>query len=84
MRSNIWSLSMLAAIGGCATQDADPEQASYFMVSQGEASFVYRALVGGVDYCKVTQSNLMRAGYIVELEYDGDTCRVTAAAENKD
>lgn len=54
------------------------------MVSQGEMSFIYRALVGGVDYCKVTQSNLMDAGYIVELEYDGDTCKVTAYAQNAD
>lgn len=76
-------LALALLLTGCATQDIDPDKASYFMVSQGDVSLIYKFFAGGVDYCKVTQSNLMKTGYIVELSYDGDKCQVTATAQNQ-
>jgi hypothetical protein len=64
---------------GCATQGDNPN-ASYFMVSQGEMSLVYRMFVGGVDYCKVTQYNLGGTEFVADVKYDGDTCTVEATA----
>lgn len=67
---------------GCATQGDNPN-ASYFMVSQGEVSLVYRMFFGGVDYCKVTQYNLGGTEFIVDMKYDGEDCRVEASASDE-
>lgn len=52
------------------------------MVSKGEASLVYRAIVGGVDYCKVVQSGDQK--YEVVLDYEKDKCSVTLQSERKE
>lgn len=74
----------LLSLTGCATQGASehPEQASYIMVSRGEASLLYRAFMGGLDYCKVTQYNLKSIVFAGEMRYDGDTCVLTITAED--
>ena len=74
-------LIALFTLTGCATSGDNPREA-YFMVSKGEASLLYRAFVGGIDYCKVTSYNLGNTEYIAEISYDGDDCRVTATTES--
>lgn len=76
----------LVALTGCGvTASRDfPERTGYVMVSKGEASFIYRAFVGGVDYCKATQHNLEGVDFVGEIEYDGEKCRVIVQAENSD
>jgi hypothetical protein len=68
-------------LAGCATSGDNPREA-YFMVSKGEASLLYRAFVGGIDYCKVTQYNLGNTEFIAEVQYDGETCTVEATAND--
>lgn len=66
---------------GCATRTGTTD-ASYFMISRGEASWVRKLFGTGIDYCKVTQSNLSGSAYAVDLKYDGDICTVEATATN--
>lgn len=75
-----------ALLVGCGTTASTefPERTSYIMVSKGEASLVYKALVGGVDYCKATQHNLEGVEFVGSIEYDGETCTVLLEAENGD
>jgi hypothetical protein len=68
-------------LAGCATSGSNSREA-YFMISKGEASLLYRAFVGGIDYCKVTQYNLGSTEFIAEVKYDGDSCIVEAAAND--
>ena len=67
---------------GCTTLAGyeQPEKTSYVMVSTGEASLVYKALVGGVEYCKVSQNNLLGVVFDGEIEWDGEKCVVTIVA----
>jgi len=69
-------------IVGCATRTGT-DDASYFMISRGEASWFRKLLSTGIDYCKVTQSNLSGSSYAVDLKYDGDTCSVEATATDE-
>ena len=72
-------LVIFVLLSGCATQGDNPN-ASYFMVSQGDVSLIYKLFAGGVDYCKVTQYNLGSTEFIAEVKYDGDACIVEATA----
>lgn len=69
-------------LSGCTTIAGieNPEKTSYVMVSTGEASLVYKALVGGVEYCKVSQNNLLGVVFDGEIEWDGEKCVVTIVA----
>ena len=67
---------------GCGTTGQNPE-AGYFMVSKGNASGVVRLFGGGVDYCKVTQSNLDGVTFTGQIVYDGKTCTVEATASDE-
>lgn len=78
----IMLVPFLAACGTIAGYES-PEKTGYVMVSKGEASLVYRALVGGVDYCKATQHNLDGVAFIGSIVYEGDKCTVQVEAENK-
>lgn len=73
---------ILALLTGCSTNAAfrSPEKAGYFMISTGEASLVYKALVGGVEYCKASQHNLQGVEFTGDIEFDGETCKVTVTA----
>lgn len=77
-------IALCLAIAGCGvTASRDfPERTGYVMVSKGEASLIYRAFVGGVDYCKATQHNLEGVEFIGSITYDGDKCTVQVEAEN--
>jgi len=76
-------ISLTFIITGCgvtATRES-PERTEYVTVSQGKASFLYNALMGGVDYCKVTRHRDDKAAsnalsYTIEFE-DGQ-CKVEA------
>lgn len=76
------ALALLLLLTGCSTNAAfkTPERAGYFLVSMGEASLVYKALVGGVEYCKLSQHNLQGVKFTGEIEFDGETCVVTIVA----
>jgi len=55
MKTILISLTLiLTGCGATATKES-PERTEYVMVSQGNASFLYSAFMGGVDYCKVTR-----------------------------
>lgn len=69
----------LSACGTTASTDR-PEKTSFFMVSQGKASSLYRWVAGEVDYCKVTQHNLAALEFTGEIEYTADGCTVTVTA----
>lgn len=79
------AIAALLALSGCgsiASYD-NPEKTGYVMVSKGEASLLYRAFVGGVDYCKATQHNLDGVEFTGEIVYEGDSCRVEIVASDK-
>jgi hypothetical protein len=80
MRTTI--LILFVTLTGCATQGDNPN-ASYFLVSKGEASFLYRMFMGGVDYCKVTQYNLGSTEFVIDVKYDGEDCKVEASAADE-
>lgn len=73
---------LLLLLTGCSTNAAfkTPEKAGYFMVSTGEASLIYKAIVGGVSYCKASQHNLQGMPFYGEIEFDGETCKIKVAA----
>lgn len=85
MHRSVLAAAVAVAVAGCATQGADqhPERAAYFMVSRGEVGIIYRWLTGGVDYCKVTQYNLAGTDFDATVDYDGETCTVSAIASDK-
>jgi len=72
---------LLTGCGISSTRDF-PERTGYMMVSKGQASLLYRAFVGGVDYCKATQHNLEGVEFVGSITYDGDKCTVQVEAEN--
>jgi len=78
------SVLLIVLLTGCGvTASRDfPERTGYVMVSKGEASFIYRAFVGGVDYCKATQHNLSGVAFVGSITYEGDTCTVQVEAED--
>jgi len=80
-----WLVLCCAFVAGCATNGADtaPEKASYFMVSRGEVSVLYRVFMGGIDYCKVTQYNMAGTEFVADVKYDGESCVVEATASDK-
>lgn len=73
---------LVLLLTGCATGGDNPN-ASYFMVSQGDVSLLYKIFAGGVEYCKVTQYNLGSTEFVVDMNYDGKTCVVEASASDK-
>jgi uncharacterized lipoprotein YehR (DUF1307 family) len=75
------SLILLTGCGITSTRDF-PERTGYVMVSKGEASLLYRAFVGGVDYCKAVQHNLEGVEFVGSITYDGNKCTVQVEAEN--
>lgn len=77
-------LAMLVSLTGCGITASreNPEKTGYVMVSKGEASVIYRAFVGGVDYCKATQHNLSGVAFVGSITYEGDKCTVQVEAED--
>ena len=69
-------------LSGCGTINSfdEPNETSFFLVSTGGASLLYKAFVGEVKYCKVTQHNLGSSEYIAEVKYNGEQCVVEAMA----
>lgn len=74
------TLTLLAFLIGCGTVQPD-NRTSYFMVSKGNASGVVKLFGGGVDFCKVTQSNLEGVNFVGEIKYDGENCTIEVAAD---
>jgi len=76
------ALAFLMSAPGCGSTAMmdEPERGSFFLVSQGEASLIYKILGGGVSYCKVTQYNLGGSEYDVSVSWDGDRCVVDGVA----
>lgn len=73
-------LFLLLSGCGVTAGASSPEKTSYFMVSKGNASLLYKAIVGGIDYCKVTQHNWGGVSFTGEIQYDGEVCTVEVAA----
>ena len=85
MRLNALILSaLLSGCGTTATQEW-PENTSFTMVSIGEASFIYKAFMGGVDYCKVTRHDSLTndEGYDYDITYSDGECEVRAFKRDK-
>lgn len=72
---------ILFTLAACGTSPADTSKTSYFMVSKGEASGVVKMFGGGVDYCKITQSNLGGVNFVGEIVYDGENCTINVTAD---
>ena len=77
------TLAVIALTGllwGCGTTSStkNPEDTDFFMVSTGSASLVYKAFVGGVDYCKVTKHGVPHNDFAGSIDWDGETCKVRA------
>lgn len=80
------SITLLSlCLAGCGTSASQqyPEETSFFMVSVGEASLLYKIFGGGLKYCKVTQHNLDRTDFQGDVQWDGDECVVDISAEDK-
>jgi len=77
------SFLLLLLTGCAATPLTDNPDAGYFLVSKGGVSGVVQMISGGVQYCKVTQSNLGSTTFNVSVKYDGDTCLVEATSSDK-
>jgi len=70
---------LLAGLTACGTTGSD----SFFMVSKGEASGMARLFGAGVDFCKVTQSNLQGVTFTGDIQYDGETCTINVTASDE-
>jgi len=78
------SFLLLLFLSGCATTGlVENPDAGYFLVSKGGVSGVVQMLSGGINYCKVTQSNLGNTAFNVSVKYDGDICLVEAQSSDK-
>ena len=71
---------LLAGLTACGTT-SEQNQTSYFMVSKGKASGMARMFGAGVDFCKVTQSNLQGVNFVGEISYDGENCTINVTAD---
>lgn len=77
----VWFMGIMTGCGSTAMKE-NTGDTDVVMVSKGEASFIYRAFVGGVDYCKVVQSGDQK--YEVVLDYEKDRCQVTLETKRKE
>jgi uncharacterized protein YceK len=84
MKILVVSLMLLVTGCGITASRENPDKTGYVMVSKGEASVLYKAFVGGVDYCKATQHNLGGVTFVGSIVYEGDKCTVNVEAEDKD
>lgn len=76
-------ISLAVFLSGCGAlaEKEEPTQTDYIMVSRGNASLIYRALVGGIDYCKVTKHGIPHVDFSGAIEYDGDNCTIIVEAD---
>lgn len=72
---------LLVGCGVTATQQ-EPTQTDFIMVSTGSASLIYKALVGGVDYCKITKHGIQHNDFGGSINWDGKKCVVYMEAGN--
>lgn len=72
------------ALSGCGAiaEREEPTQTDYIMVSTGQASLLYKAFVGGVEYCKVTKHGIQHVDFDGSIEWDGKTCKVRATVND--
>ena len=76
----VLALLVLLTLTACGTT-SEQNQTSFFMVSKGEASGMARLFGAGVDFCKVTQSNLQGVNFVGEISYDGENCTINVTAD---
>jgi len=76
----VLALLVLLTLTACGTT-SEQNHTSYFMVSKGEASGMARMFGAGVDFCKVTQSNLQGVNFVGEISYDGENCTINVTAD---
>jgi uncharacterized protein YceK len=72
------ALLALSALSGCGAVGAfqEPTQTDYIMVSQGKASLLYSAFVGGVKYCKITKHGIPHVNFEGDIVYEDGKCSV--------
>lgn len=78
----LYIIPLVLVLAGCGTTAStqNPSDTDFVMVSQGSASLVYKALVGGVDYCKVTKHGIQHKDFTGSIQFKDGECSVVVEA----